>query len=342
MFINDAPVRLICTAVKQYVCHMSVHNNFIQRRSAGIGPKGERNLNLKCMEPKDFRDPCPVELKNAFPQKEGPYATRYPLVFVHGLFMRDDPGGCWGCIPHFLRCGGAAVFFGGQDAVGSIETNALQLKQRICSILEQTGAKKVNLIAHSKGGLDARYMISNLNMHASVASLTTIATPHRGTEAADIPLRWPWMLRGLTVSFLNRWFRSMGDASPNVYAALTELTPDFCKRFNRHVPNHPEVSYQSYGCRMSCAGSDWRLFLPYALILRKSRDNDGLVSPESAAWAYYKGLVTGSVKGVSHWNAIDWHWGDICGKRRERMPKKLPGVACFYSRLVKELKAAGF
>lgn len=71
-------------------------------------------------------------------------------------------------------------------------------------------------------------------------------------------------------------------------------------------------------------------------------DNDGLVSPESAAWAYYKGLVTGSVKGVSHWNAIDWHWGDICGKRRERMPKKLPGVACFYSRLVKELKAAGF
>ena len=278
---------------------------------------------------------------------ETPYKTRYPLVFVHGLFMRDDrPGGCWGCIADCLQSGGAAVFFGGQDAVGCIETNAEQLKQAVLCILKKTGAQKVNLIAHSKGGLDARYMISRLNMHASVASLTTVATPHRGTDAASILLKWPWILRGTALSLCNRLYRAAGDKNPNIYASLTELTPDSCKRFNRHVPNHPEVMYQSYGCRMASAGCDWRLFLPHFLINEKSGhgENDGLVTPKSAAWAYYRGLIPGSVKGVSHWNAIDWHWTDFCAKRRsEKIERGEPasGVAYFYIRLAKELKAAG-
>ena len=278
---------------------------------------------------------------------EAPCKTRYPLVFVHGLFMRDDqPGGCWGHIADRLQSSGAAVFFGGQDAVGCIETNAEQLKQAVLGILKETGAQKVNLIAHSKGGLDARYMISCLNMHAAVASLTTVATPHRGTDAAAMLLKWPWILRGAALSICNRLYGEAGDRNPNIFAALTELTPDSCRRFNRRVPNHPEVMYQSYGCRMACAGCDWRLFLPHFLINGKAGrgEDDGLVTLNSAAWAYYRGLVPGSVKGVSHWNAIDWHLADFCTKcRGKKSVVKDPafGVTCFYIRLAKELGAAG-
>src|SRR5207245_6473457 len=51
-------------------------------------------------------------------------------------------------------------------------------------ILRWTG-EPVNLIAHSMGGLDARYMITHLGMAEHVRSLTTVSTPHRGTYLVD-------------------------------------------------------------------------------------------------------------------------------------------------------------
>ena len=52
-------------------------------------------------------------------------------------------------------------------------------------VLAETGAEKVNIIAHSKGGLDSRYAISCLGMDKYVATLTTINTPHYGCDMVD-------------------------------------------------------------------------------------------------------------------------------------------------------------
>src|SRR6185295_14036690 len=46
-----------------------------------------------------------------------------------------------------------------------------------------TGAGKVNLIGHSEGGLDARYVLAV--RPDLIASLTTVATPHLGADLAD-------------------------------------------------------------------------------------------------------------------------------------------------------------
>jgi triacylglycerol lipase len=47
--------------------------------------------------------------------------------------------------------------------------------------------KKIHIIAHSMGGLDARLLISrNLKgLRDRIASLTTLCTPHEGSLAAD-------------------------------------------------------------------------------------------------------------------------------------------------------------
>src|SRR5436190_277798 len=50
---------------------------------------------------------------------------------------------------------------------------------------------KVIIIAHSMGGLDARYMISRLGMADRVAALVTLSTPHHGSPYAD------WCLKNL-------------------------------------------------------------------------------------------------------------------------------------------------
>ena len=63
--------------------------------------------------------------------------TKYPIILVHGLGVTDTGGLYvpWGRIPDALRAHGAAVYLGGQDAWGSIETGAAQLARtvRACS-----------------------------------------------------------------------------------------------------------------------------------------------------------------------------------------------------------------
>ena len=60
-----------------------------------------------------------------------------------------------------------------------------ELARRLRDVLRETGAEKVNIIAHSKGGLDSRWAITKLGLAPQVASLTTINTPHRGCVFAQ-------------------------------------------------------------------------------------------------------------------------------------------------------------
>ena len=83
---------------------------------------------------------------------------------------------------------GATVFYGNQESAASISKCGEELAMRIKEILKETNFEKVNIIAHSKGGLDSRYTLSKCGMDQYVASLTTINTPHRGCEFADFLL----------------------------------------------------------------------------------------------------------------------------------------------------------
>ena len=78
-----------------------------------------------------------------------------------------------------------------------METNARTIVSRIDAILSETGAPKVNLIAHSKGGLEARMAASSLGYGTRIASITTVATPHRGSKTVDRLMKLPRSLFSL-------------------------------------------------------------------------------------------------------------------------------------------------
>ncbi len=82
-------------------------------------------------------------------------------------------------------------------AVGSVVVRA----EKLAAAVRALPARKVNLIAHSMGGLDARYAICQLGLADRVASLTTIGTPHLGTPLADLGTsvlrRFRLLFRGL-------------------------------------------------------------------------------------------------------------------------------------------------
>src|SRR6185436_14907353 len=80
---------------------------------------------------------------------------------------------------------------------------------------------RVNIIAHSMGGVDARYAISKLGLDSRVASLTTIGTPHRGTPLADAAARLGELRR-------LRWMLdSIGANVDGLYDLTTERMQEF-------------------------------------------------------------------------------------------------------------------
>jgi triacylglycerol lipase len=89
--------------------------------------------------------------------------TRYPIVLAHGLSGFRQLFGVvdyFFGIPGDLQSGGAKVFVTQVSAFGSAEQRGEQLLQQIEFIAASTGAGKVNLIGHSQGGLDARYVMA--------------------------------------------------------------------------------------------------------------------------------------------------------------------------------------
>ena len=96
-----------------------------------------------------------------------------------------------------LEKNGARIFYGNHQSAAAVADSGREIADRIQEVLAETGAEKVNIIAHSKGGLDSRYAMSQLGAAPCVASLTTVNTPHRGCEFADyllnlIPEKQQW------------------------------------------------------------------------------------------------------------------------------------------------------
>lgn len=124
---------------------------------------------------------------------ESPRAPRLPIVLCHGLYGFDVRGPFlgleyqyWSATLDVLRKKiGAKVLVHGVPPTGSIEERAESLHRFLCRHPEARG-QRLNFVAHSMGGLDARYLFSHIRpTEYTPASLTTLGTPHRGSPFMD-------------------------------------------------------------------------------------------------------------------------------------------------------------
>ena len=185
--------------------------------------------------------------------------TKYPILMVHGVFFRDSEHlNYWGRVPAELIKNGATIYYGGQESAGDVHTCALQLKKAIVKCLEETGAEKLNIIAHSKGGLDSRYCVSMLGMAPYVASLTTINTPHHGCEFAEYLMnKAPEKLRNTVAAAYNKGARLAGDINPDFIKAVTDLTKAGVEQLNKEMEpmayQFDGIFTQSFGSKLNHA-----------------------------------------------------------------------------------------
>ena len=262
--------------------------------------------------------------------------TKYPLLLVHGVFFRDSSAlNYWGRIPEALIQNGAEIYYGDQQSALSVIDSAREIAGRIEEIIRRTGAEKVNIIAHSKGGLDCRYAISNLGMDKYAASLTTVNTPHHGCLFVEhlFDRIAPPVREKMALAY-NTALKKIGDKSPDFLAAVGDLRNSRVEELNAVTPDMEGVFYQSCGSMARRAKSGrFPLNVSYPLVKKYDGANDGLVATESMKWGDNFRLVSVKGKrGVTHADMIDLN--------RENIPGF--DVREFYVGVVSDLKNRGF
>jgi triacylglycerol lipase len=212
-----------------------------------------------------------------------------PIVLHHGFFglgnFRVGPiyvpffrGG----IERALAERGHPLIAARVHPTAGVAERAQQLKE---SILRQLAAgqledRPVVIIAHSMGGLDARYMIAHLGMQQRVRALLTISTPHRGSSFAD------WVMLHLGQRL--RIARLVASLGLN-WRAVFDLTRRECQQFNDQVPDSPMVRYFSVSAARPTRLMPKFLLLSHQIITASEGDNDGLVSVAASTWGTHLG-----------------------------------------------------
>ncbi len=225
-----------------------------------------------------------------------PRGTRYPIVLAPGLFGFDSK-----VVSYFLGISKYIGSLGCEVTATSTETSPVDkraafLKSQTEEFFRKTKAEKVNIIAHSMGGLDSRYAISRLGMENKVASLTTIATPHHGTAVAD------WGTKRLTP--MARLLKNLFNLDVQ---SLRDMTTERCKRFNEDIQNVDGIRYFAYSGSKEKAKTSPLLWPLYDLLKREEGDNDGLVSVRSAKWHEDQdGIKYMGNFNADHLNFIGW------------------------------------
>lgn len=280
-------------------------------------------------------------------------STKYPVILVHGVALGDSTLGFnyFGRIPNYLRSRGAKVEGGEQDAWSTGAENALQLKNKIAAVRSKYNVTKVNIIAHSKGGIDTRYMFKLYPETLSwVASFTCIASPMRGSILAEVILgaipSWAQPFVANIVNVIGMIIQ--GDDSPDTLAAANQLRRSVMADFNASVNSVDSLASgrsgiytQSYAARIKGVVLDLALQATgvcMSLSQAGESPNDGAVWVESAKYANYKGEQSGAwwCGGVTHFGIVD--------RGILLLPGFTPGFDAreFHVNIVKDLKSRGY
>ena len=257
--------------------------------------------------------------------------TKYPIILAHGIAAKQARIiNAFGKIGDELTRAGYSVHIADTDGFGTIEGNAAQLKEFIERTLAQTGAEKVNIIAHSKGGLDAKHMITKLGMEDKVASLTTLCTPHKGSIIASWIWKLPMFLKRFYAFWINSFYKIVfRDKNPDALTACDQLrahdTSEETLKFSY------KVYCQSYSTTIDSVKDCFIMALP--MKIQKHFElpaNDGLVSEDSTKFGNYRGKCLDIP--VSHVQIID-----LFSKKSQKEK-----IYRFYESVCEELSKMGF
>lgn len=277
----------------------------------------------------------PAQLSQALTCQGAPY----PIVLAHGFagFERIGPLNYFFQVGADLRSRGETVVEAKVPPYESSDVRAATLAAVVDDTLKTYNACKVNIIGHSQGGLDARYVAHK--RPDLVASVTTIATPHKGTRVADVALEVvpDQNLQGLLDALVNLVGIPLYDAAgkqTSLFTSFEQFSSEGIAKFNAEITDAPGVQYRSLAGRSKLAKATQECSTIFAPPFIKKYDDkldtlepllsipglivdegfidkkphDGLVAVESAKWGKFLGCVP-----ADHFDEIGHLFGDSPG-----------------------------
>lgn len=178
----------------------------------------------------------------ALPKEAAP-ALQRPVLLVHGFnggatswknmrtwltqTAENQDGGVVGPQSPTVNGNGKVFTMEFSRPYNSVKSNAAELRAAVDRIVAATGGKDIDIVAHSKGGLDTRYYLDQGN--EKINKFVEVGSPNRGSVLADIELQF----RELGVSLYPK------TDDPEVRQALTDLKED---RKVDGRPNNPMLA----------------------------------------------------------------------------------------------------
>lgn len=236
--------------------------------------------------------------------------TRYPIFLMHGMAGTDayvDVLDYFHQITDALVGDGYEVYAFAVDPFQISEVRSLEWAEHLDAVAAEGRHRGFNLIGHSQGGLDARYVAAHLDPEHRVASVLTIGTPHHGVPAADV-VAGAIGGNGITQWMVDGAFDAFGalyglDSDQDIIGQVAGFGQAAMVDWNAATPDRSDVYYASWAgktCQAVDVGCLWDtggevvtplLAVTHLLIQVLEGDNDGLVSVESAIWGEYYGAL---------------------------------------------------
>lgn len=233
-----------------------------------------------------------------------------PVLFVPGLGFGDAPA-CedfnnWEELHELFKQHGYRLETACIPQNGSIKEVADKLSWEVDRIFPLAQKEKFHIVAKSMGGLATRQMLFEYPMPDRVLSVTTIATPHQGSEIADLLMNGKQCtIRGKILITIYKLFNGSHDGLKN---AGKDLSKAQMACFNEVIKRDPSIPFFSFGYKIDCKDPLCKLrkwLQPFyhssfvlecwhdEIISRGGGENDGLVSEESAQFGTYLGTFEG-------------------------------------------------
>lgn len=244
-----------------------------------------------------------ARLRKRVPARRAP-RLRHPVVLAHGVLGFDEIAIAGRRHRYFRNIAERLAPLGAEfhhprlPPAASVAVRAGAL----VSLVRELPGQRFNVIAHSMGGLDARFAISRLGLADRVASLVTIGAPHHGTPLADLAVS------RVTARFLR-------------FAAMRDLGPAALEKFNREVTDAPGVAYCSVVAATDLAHTNPLLWPTHAYLTKRYGPNDGLVPAASQRW----GRVLREIE-ADHWAQVGWSLKFDAAALYEEILRELAGL----------------
>jgi triacylglycerol lipase len=255
------------------------------------------------------------------------HAAKHAIVLAHGFNGSPTNGWAFYGVAEALRKDGHVVHVASVPPFDSAEVRAKALAAHVdqamaeCKKVHGCDGSKVNIVAHSMGGLDSRYLVSSLGYGDRVASLTTISTPHGGSQIADVALK---IIPGKADEAVNALARAFATtfttedlaSQTHLRAAFQSIAESNAAPFDEANPNDARVYYQSWagvsnilgipnGADAAACNGNFETYrgrrhvmslqlavgAPFVAHGTEMRPNDGMVTVENAKWGVFRGCV---------------------------------------------------